>query len=56
MSKNYYKIVLYYGYKHRCDFICGLTRDEAYEFCDMYKWTYEDENGFVWNMEVEVEE
>ena len=28
------------------------TEREAYEICEEYGWKYEDENGFVWGMEI----
>lgn len=30
-----------------CDFD---TAEEARKFCNSYCWTYEDENGFCWEM------
>lgn len=28
------------------------TEGEAIEICEDYGWQYEDENGFVWGMEI----
>ncbi len=33
------------------EFTCFETEAEAESFCREYGWSYEDENGFVWDMD-----
>lgn len=35
----------------RYDLICGLTEQEAIDFCEENNWEYMDENCFVWDLD-----
>lgn len=48
----FFKIVMVSrSVKH--DFMGGLSFAEAQELCEFYNWEYMDENGFVWDLEIE---
>ena len=37
-------------------FLGGLSWQEASRMCDRYNWEWMDENGFVWDLEIDSED
>lgn len=38
---------------HRTEFCSTETIEEATKICELYNWEFEDENGFVWSLEID---
>ena len=50
-----YKIVMKAS-RVRKDFLGSLSWGEAQNLCESYNWEWMDENGFVWELEIEEED
>ena len=37
-------------------FASGYNGDDAEALCNSFGWEWEDENGFLWELDIEIEE
>ena len=51
-----FNVVMLSGGGTKCVLFSGFeTEEEAIKCCNHYDWEFEDENGFVWSLDVEEE-
>ena len=53
ISKIKYRVVMCSGGGTKVTFASDMTHSEASQLAEDCGWEYTDENGFVWNLEVE---
>jgi hypothetical protein len=37
-------------------FASGLNGDDAEALCNSFEWEWQDDNGFLWELDIEIEE
>ena len=55
MKETKYKVVMVSAHGIKQDYCSDLTFDEAMDIGEANRWYFQDENGFVWDLEVDVD-
>lgn len=46
-----YKVIMVSGGGVKHDLVCGLSEQEAIDYCEEHDWVYLDENCFEWHLD-----